>query len=81
MSNRMKKVKEKAPIDATWNQLAKMRRDNVDTPDFWCMVDGCGEITIAQQKSGEPATAMITMPRSVMKRFIKFLVTPQGLKG
>jgi len=73
-------TKTRAPIDCSCDQICKMRRDNVESGEFWCQTNG-DQITIAHQVTGERPQASITIPRAAMKRFVKFLTTPQTVSG
>ena len=55
----------------TFEQVCRMQRDNFAYGDYWFIVDaGSGTVTLAQQKSGQAATASITMPRRAFSHFV-----------
>ena len=73
-----KRPKEKAPIDCTFSELLRIKRDNLAVGDFWVVTDSY-EVTFAQQKLGESPTQKITIPIKTLRRLVKFLTTPAAL--
>lgn len=67
-----------APIDAAFSELST-DRDNKSFGDYWVISDGY-RVTIAKQKSGEPATESITLPIETARKIVEFLTTPQPVK-
>lgn len=57
----------------TDEQMAQLKRDHLDTPDYWIVVDASA-VTIAKQRLHEKATAEVQMPKAVFDRFVKFYV-------
>lgn len=70
-------MKKLSPQQATTeNKILRLKTDHCDTPDFWMLVQP-RLISIVKQRSGEPSTEMILIPRKVFNRFVKFYLTPQ----
>lgn len=57
----------------------RLQRDNVDTRHGWILLDG-GSVVIAQQQDGQPATAMVTLPRREFARLARWYFRPQRLR-
>jgi hypothetical protein len=72
-------AKELTPKTAnTFNQICKLKRDNVSTRNSWMSLAGDGNakhISIYNQKSGEKATGSVTLTKKEFERFIKFYET------
>lgn len=72
--------KKLKPIEArTFKQICSLPRDNIDAKGFWMMLD-VGKVTIAQQKAGEPAKVMLTMPRAQFERMARWYMTGRAGK-
>jgi hypothetical protein len=50
-------------------QVARLKREGVQTKDFWFLVHG-KTVTLTAQRRGEPATAQIQIPKRVFNRFV-----------
>ena len=72
-------MKMKTPIEATDNDLAKMKRCDYSYKGFWCLTDGY-RLSFHRQNLGEPSTQDITIPIVVARKLIAFLNTPQEVK-
>lgn len=59
----------------TFNKVCSLQRDNLDFPCYWFSVSD-ETVTIAEQTSGHPATAVITLSKRDFNRIIKFYETP-----
>lgn len=71
----MKRRLPKAPRDArTFDDVCDMPRDNVSSGAFWFLVDEVS-VSVAEQKAGEAARAIVTLPRDVFNRFVNFYNT------
>lgn len=65
----------RAPIDAlTENQIFHLKRTNLDTPDYWLNVSP-DHVCLTKQRSGEPATESINIPRKDFNRLARWYVT------
>lgn len=65
------------PYDAKADSdLMKLRRDIKDTDDFWILHAG-DHITLAEQRVGEPAKAMLTIPRRDFNKLIRWYMRDQ----
>lgn len=71
-----KKKQEYAPATCTFDQLVTITSDNFDVGDFWIFTDTY-TVTLAQQKTGEGASKMITIPRRDFNRLICWYLRPQ----
>lgn len=65
-----------APIDCTLEKLCEIRRANIKIGDYWCITDG-DQVVFDRQSFGNAPEDSISIPIKVMRRFIKFLTTPQ----
>lgn len=66
-----RKKRHRTPREArTFDQICELPRDNWSKGNYWFML-GPGEVTIAEQKTGEMARWMATMPRSVFEAFVR----------
>jgi hypothetical protein len=59
---------------ATYDELCDLKRDHVDAGDFWMITDGW-QVTLANQASGHPTKASITLPRNVFDAFVDWYMT------
>lgn len=72
---RKKPTTKLAPIDAnTTNQVCELPRDNVDTDEHWIITDGA-TVTIAAQRPGVAATAMVKLPKPTFDAFVRWYTT------
>ena len=55
----------------TDQEIARLERDNLDTPEFWICVDAA-TVTIAKQRLGEQATAEIQIPKTTFDQLVRF---------
>jgi len=55
----------------TFEQICKLKRDNVESGDFWMTFDE-GTVYLSEQPSGEKPKASIKIPRTVFNRFVRF---------
>ena len=63
------------PRDAnTLKKVCSMPRDNVCYGGYW-VVSTEIDVTIAKQKSGEPCEQSVSLPRSVVNRFVDWYNT------
>lgn len=67
--------KKVRPIDATFDELCGIPRDNDETEGFWWQLDG-ETLAITQQRDGQQAEAAIVMPIADAREMVKFLTTP-----
>jgi hypothetical protein len=51
----------------TFAEICKLKRDNVDMPEGWAMLDE-GGVIITNQKSGEPVTGRVHVYRTEASR-------------
>lgn len=66
---------ENAPINAhTFNQICKLKRDIIDTDDYWLCVD-VGDVRLTKQRNGKPSSASINIPRKDFDRLVVWYVT------
>lgn len=64
-----------APIDAlTENQICQLKRDNLDTPDYWLNVSP-DHVCLTKQRVGEPSTESMNIPRKDFNRLARWYVT------
>ena len=64
----------------TEKQLCALHRDNFSHRGFWLLSDGV-TVTIAQQKTGERAKAIVSVPRAVFNHLIDAYQKPQKSAG
>lgn len=65
-----KTAKKLAPREArTLKEICSLKRDNLGFERFWFLLDG-PYVVIAEQTGGEPAKAIIKMPRRVFDRIV-----------
>ena len=65
----------RSPREAeTFDQVRELPRDNVSIGSHWMLYDGY-EVTIALQRRGEGAQAMVSMPRWKFDRFSRWWQT------
>lgn len=84
MKSRKKPVKTMRPRDArTSEQVCNMPRDNLTVGGFWILLSGnrACSVTICAQKSGEPVTQKINIPRRVFDRFIDWYMKPVRVRS
>ena len=63
------------PIEAkTHDQMCELKRDNVESGDFWMLL-GEDKITICEQKAGAKPTQSLTPPRKNFDKFARWYVT------
>ncbi len=70
----------KSPANCTFKELVRIHSDNHDAGDFWILTD-TNEVTIAAQKPGHPATAMVSIPRRKFNQLIAWYIKPQRIKA
>ena len=74
--DRRKKLK---PIEArTFKQVCKLPRDNLNTRGHWILIDG--DVVLAAQRNGQPATNSMRIPRSEFDRMARWYVTGKASK-
>ena len=65
------------PYDAkTEKHLLSMSRDNITFGDFW-MLNSSDHVTMAHQKVGEGARAMLSMPKKEFNRMVAWYMRDQ----
>lgn len=63
------------PIEAkTHDQICELKRDNVESGDFWMLL-GEGELTICEQKSGSNPEQSLTIPRKNFDALVRWYMT------
>ncbi len=69
----------KALIDATFDELERLKYDSADSGDYWMCCDS-GEVTFAQQKIGNSPQQKIVIPIKHARKLIAALTKQQELK-
>lgn len=65
----------------TYEELLRMPRDNINLPEGWALIGADSDtITIAQQKTGENAEAMVTLSRASMRKLCRFFMRQYRVK-
>ena len=64
----------------TFDKACAMRRDNYSRGGYWIMADG-REVTIAQQRNGEEAKSMTSVPRATFNNLIRWYLRDQKLRA
>jgi hypothetical protein len=58
----------------TFAEICKLKRDNVDMPEGWAMLDE-GGVIITNQKSGEPVTGRVHVSHRSLQKIIRWYET------
>jgi hypothetical protein len=58
-----------------FNEILKLKRDNVSTRKSWMLINGINSITITNQVAGQAQTGSVTITKKEFERFIKFYET------
>lgn len=67
----------KAPKDCkTIVEICKLQTDNHSLKEHWIITDGY-TVSLANQRSGEPATEIISMPKAKFDKLIEWYFKPQ----
>lgn len=75
MSTPDQSTKTKIPALAkSLGELCSLKRDNVQRGDYWIITDGY-QVSVAQQKLGEVASGMVSVPTDVFLRFVRWYLT------
>lgn len=70
-----RKIAHRAPVDAkTMKQICELPCDNDITGNFWWIIDEA-EVSIREQKPGEPSTQQISLPRRVFEQIARWYLT------
>lgn len=72
----MRKKRNLLPIEArSFKQACKLRRDNVDTDDYWILIDAMRDtVTIGKQRAGEPSEWMHAIERKDFDKLVRWYV-------
>lgn len=71
-------MKTKAPIDATEDELDKMKTCHLEVGDDRILTDSF-RVSITTQKSGEKPTQSVTIDRKTFDKLVRWYTTPQPL--
>lgn len=64
----------------TFNQVCRLKRDNVDGKTWWAMINSATEMVVRQQKNGESSTGTVIIPRHEFKRLCEWYLTGNWTK-
>ena len=75
-------MKKLAPCQAkTLRQICSLRSDNYSTADAWILLAGGSGVCLTNQRSGEPATASVTIPRVQFNRLVDWYLKEQTVSN
>jgi hypothetical protein len=62
----------------TYAQILKLKSDNYSTNGHWILLNGGGEVVIAEQVTGEAPTAKMKISRREFNRIVNWYVKEQN---
>lgn len=54
----------------TFDDICKLKRDNVSYDDAWIILNGVNELVITNQKRGEPSTGTVKLSKRQFQKFV-----------